>query len=372
MIWIDRQKELDDELRRVAREESIAIDTEADSFHSYFDKVCLIQLTADGRDILIDPLAEIDISKLGAILENGSIRKILHGADYDLRILDRDFGIRIRSLVDTMICAQLLGEPSVGLAALLSKYFGVELDKAHQRADWSRRPLPKEMCEYAVKDTRYLLRLAGALREKLEGKGRWEWALEEFERLEDVRWTGSDDDGEAWRKVRKAGRLEPREMEVFRRLHGWREQEARIKDVPTFRVISNEALLEIAKEQPRAKTELGRIKGVSPGLLRRYGSDLLRGVREGIATPEKNLPEKRKGKPWKRDRRVEKLVDRLKHSRNEIARGLEIDPSILAPRHVLTSIAESSPNSVEDLGRVESLRQWQIEVAGEAFMTALS
>ena len=371
MIWIDRQSALDAELEKLKGQATIAIDTEADSFHSYFDKVCLIQLTADGRDLLIDPLENLDMKKLGEILEDASVTKLLHGADYDLRILGRDFGIRIRNLVDTMICAQLLGEPGIGLAALLQKYVGVELDKAHQRADWSKRPLPRDMAEYAAKDTRHLVELASILSGKLRDKNRWDWAVEEFSRLEEVRWTPSEDDGEGWRKLKGSGRLEPRAMEVLRHLYDWRDREARSRDVPTFRVISNDALMTIARERPRQRSGLGAIKGVTPGLLRRYGASILDAVHAGLATGEEDLPGKAAAKTWRPDRRIEKIVNRLKTVRNEIAETLEIDSSVLAPKHLLTSIANAAPKSLDDLRKIEAMRNWQIEVAGESFLEAL-
>src|SRR4051794_22593672 len=130
---------------RIVTQPVIAVDTEADSLHSYFDKVCLIQISADGEDFVIDPLAKIDIARFGQVLSNPDIRKIFHGGDYDLRILNRDFGFTITNMVDTMICAQLLGYEAFGLAALLDRHFGVKLNKAHQRADWSMRPLPPAM-----------------------------------------------------------------------------------------------------------------------------------------------------------------------------------------------------------------------------------
>lgn len=372
MIWIEEQGDLEEELERLKGHETIAIDTEADSFHSYFDKVCLIQVTAGERDLLIDPLKELNLQKLGKVLEDPGVTKLLHGADYDLRILGRDFGIRIRNLIDTMICAQLLGEPSIGLAALLEKYVGVELDKAHQRADWAKRPLPQDMCEYAMKDTRHLMELARILRDQLEEKGRWEWAVEEFQRLEEVRWTPSENDGEAWRKLKGSGRLDPRSMELLRVLYDWRDREARSRDVPPFRVISNEALMTIAKEKPRQRNVLSGVKGVTPGLLRRYGSAILDAVYAGLATAPDDLPERAKTKTWRPDRRVERVVNQLKTVRNEIAKELEIDASVLAPKHLLTSIANAGPESLDDLRRIEPMRNWQVEVAGERFLKALS
>src|SRR3954451_23490700 len=194
MKWIAKQQAFDEMIDRIVTQPVIAVDTEADSLHSYFDKVCLIQISADGEDFVIDPLAKIDIARFGQVLANPEIRKILHGGDYDLRILNRDFGFVITNLVDTMICAQLLGYEAFGLAALLARHFGVKLNKAHQRADWAMRPLPPDMLDYAAMDTRYLVQLQDVLRGELEARGRWEWAIEEFSRMESIRFRESDDD----------------------------------------------------------------------------------------------------------------------------------------------------------------------------------
>ena len=194
MIWIDKQPDFDAAMSRVAAQATVAVDTEADSLHSYFDKVCLIQISIPGEDLIIDPLAKIDLSALGPILSNPQILKVLHGADYDLRILNRDFGFVISNLIDTMICAQLLGYEQFGLAALLERHFGFRVDKVHQRADWAMRPLPPDMLDYAATDTRHLLELFGKLRAELEPLGRWEWAREEFSRLEAVRFKDKEDE----------------------------------------------------------------------------------------------------------------------------------------------------------------------------------
>src|SRR6185436_3848294 len=187
MNWIDQQRLLDDAMERVAANRVVAVDTEADSLHSYFDKVCLIQISVPGHDLIVDPLRKLDLSRFGEVLANREITKILHGADYDLRILNRDFGFTPVNLIDTMICAQLLGYEAIGLAALLEKHFALKLDKSHQRADWAQRPLPRDMLEYAATDTRHLLDLADKLRTELLALGRWEWAEEEFARLEMIR-----------------------------------------------------------------------------------------------------------------------------------------------------------------------------------------
>src|SRR3954471_21839898 len=184
MIWIDQQLALDGALERVAAQPTVAVDTEADSLHSYFDKVCLIQLSIPGEDLIIDPLAKVDLARFGALLGDRRVLKVLHGADYDLRILNRDFGYTIANLIDTSVCSQLLGYEAFGLAALLERHFGFKVDKKHQRADWAMRPLPADMLDYAATDTRHLIALADRLRDELTALGRWEWAIEEFARLE--------------------------------------------------------------------------------------------------------------------------------------------------------------------------------------------
>jgi len=143
MIWIDRQEPFNEAMARVAAQPTVAVDTEADSLHSYLDKVCLVQISIPGEDLVIDPLSGIDLAGFGRVLADPNVTKILHGGDYDLRILNRDFGFTVSNLVDTMICAQLLGYSAIGLAALLERHFGLQVDKAHQRADWAMRPLPR-------------------------------------------------------------------------------------------------------------------------------------------------------------------------------------------------------------------------------------
>src|SRR2546421_11238242 len=172
------------------RESLVGADTEAASFHRYRDRIFLVQLSSrDGRTAIIDPLALPNLAPLGELLADQAVEKVFHDADYDLRILDRDYRFRAARIFDTRIAAQLAGEPAVGLAALLEKYVGGKLAKEHQKADWSRRPLPPAMLEYAAADTQHLPALRDALRDRLTQLGRLAWAEEEFTRLENLRWT---------------------------------------------------------------------------------------------------------------------------------------------------------------------------------------
>ncbi len=370
MKWIADQAGLEEALATIGKSPEFAIDTEADSLHSYFDKVCLVQITAAGEDFIVDPLAKVDLAPLGRLFADASIRKVLHGADYDLRILNRDFGFELHNLADTMICAQLLGYEAIGLAALLQRHFGLAVDKSHQRADWAQRPLKAEMLAYASTDTHYLSELAAILQRELEALGRWEWAVEEFERLEQIRFAPAVDE-ESWRKVKGCSRLERRPLAAVKRLHAWRDRNARELDRPPFKVLGNEAIIEIATQLPRTSEALSRVKGLASWHLRKWGGELLSIVEEVVGLPEEQLPEKVATKPWLRDREIERVIDTLKRARDHVAKELRIDSSILAPKHVLAAVAEMNPQTAEELASIPAMRRWQRALLGAPLLHAL-
>jgi ribonuclease D len=371
VIFINTQQDFDAAMDRVAAQPVVALDTEADSLHSYFDKVCLIQMSIPGEDMIIDPLCKFELTKFGEILANRSITKILHGADYDLRILDRDFGFKIANLIDTMICSQLLGYEAFGLAALLDRHFGFKVDKKHQRADWAMRPLPPDMLEYAATDTRHLIALAGRLRDELTALGRWEWAVEEFGRQEQIRFNEKDGDEEPFRRLKGLGALDRRSLAVVRALYDFRDGLAREADRPPFKIFGNDLIFELARVKPTSTQEFNGIKGVSGYHRGRFGKDIVRLVKEALAIPDEELPEKSESKTWLRDREMETRIDRMKKARDKIAKDLKVDASVLAPRHVLVSVAEAQPQEPADLDRVPIMRNWQKALLGQALIDAL-
>ena len=365
MKFIDKQPELDRAMADVQAHAEIAVDTEADSQHSYFDKVCLIQISIPDQDLIIDPLAKVNLAKFGETLADAKITKVLHGADYDLRILHRDFDFTISNLIDTSVCAQLLGYEAFGLAALLERHFGIKVDKSHQRADWAMRPLPPDMLEYAAMDTRHLIALSHKMREELQAAGRWEWALEEFSRLEQVRFTERDEDDEPYRRLKGLGGLDRRSLAIVRRLHGWRDELARAADRPPFKIIGNDSIVEIAKAKAASTEQIEGIKAVSQYHRKRYGRDIVKMVKEAMALPEDELPQKAESKAWQRDKELEARVNKLKTVRDRIAKELKVDVSVLAPRHVLTAIATNGSLDVP------AMRNWQRNVLGDALLEAL-
>ena len=366
MNWIDRQDTLDTALARIGSEPQVAIDTEADSLHSYFDKVCLIQISIPDQDFIIDPLVKVDLKRFGELLADPNILKVFHGGDYDLRILNRDFGFTVRNLIDTSVAAQLLGYEGLGLAALLDRHFGVKLNKTHQRADWSIRPLPQDMLDYAATDTHYLIGLAAKLREELEALGRWEWALEEFARLENVRYRETtEDDVQPWRKLKNIGTLDRRSVAVLRDVEQWRDALARKADRPPFKIIGNDSIVEIAKAKPATVRELSQTPAVARYHADRYGRDIVATVKKAMEIAEADLPEKNEPKPWIRDKALETRIERLKKVRDRFAKELKIDPSVLGARHILSAIATSGTLDVPNM------REWQKRIMGDALLAAI-
>ena len=358
-------------MRRVSRESLVALDTEAASFHRFVDRIYLIQLSSQRETAIIDPLTVTEVSALGALLADPAVEVVFHDADYDLRILNRDYGFHARHLFDTRIAAHLLGEPAVGLAALLEKHVGVSLDKRYQRADWSRRPLPPEMLEYAATDTCYLLALRERLRAALETQGRLSWAEEEFGRLEGLRWAPAETNGGAYLRMKGARALSRRSLAVLRELLPWRDAIAAELDRASFRVASNEALLALSAAPPRTPEELAKIHGLSPRLVNERGAALLAAIERGLSVPEKDLPKFPRSERRVADPVFDQAVDRLKRVRNERAAQLGLDPGVLCPKGTLEAVARARPKTSAALGDIHEIRKWQVKLLGADFLKAL-
>ena len=361
----------------IADTRALAVDTEGASFHRFVDRVYLLQLTARTgsghvRSAIVDPLpiTPSDLADLGAIVEDRKVEVIFHDADYDLRLLHQDYGWRVTNIFDTRIAAQLIGLKAFGLAALLEKYFGVKLDKKHQRADWSMRPLTEGMLDYAAQDTRYLLDLRDRLKDELERLGRWSWAKEEFERLEGTQFADDGGDG-AFLRLKGARDLNRRELALLRELVQWRDGVAEGLDRATFRVAGNEVLLEMARQAPQTKEALLAIKGAPRGMVESRGAEMLAAVRRGLAVPDAELPRFPKAARWDRDPDFDDKVSRVKAVRDAAAARLDLDPGVLCSRDRLETIVRRAPKSVEELADVKDLRRWQIELMGEEFVSAL-
>ena len=371
-LYIDTTPAADRFLSAVEQSTTVAVDTEGASFHRFVDRIYLLQMSTRDSTAVLDPLAIGKPAALGRILESDAIEKVFHDADYDLRLLHQDYGWNTRRLFDTRVAAQLLGIRAFGLAALLERSFGLKLDKKHQRADWSMRPLPRDMLDYASQDTMYLLELRDRLAAELESSGRWSWAAEEFERLEGTRWEQPEGEDTGYMRIKGARDLDRRELAIFRELVRFRDGIARELDRATFRVAGNEALFAVAKERPQTLDALVSIKGVPRGIAERRGAEMLAAVRRGMEVPEDQLPKFPRAPRWDRDADFDNRVNALRTAREEAAQRLGLDPGFLCAREKLETIARKRPQTLEELAEVPDLRRWQIEVLGPAFLKVLS
>jgi ribonuclease D len=368
---IESPSELEALFERLRREPLLALDTEAASFHRYADRVYLLQVSSRRETAVVDPLATRGLGPLEQVLGDPDIEIVFHDADYDLRLLNREYGFQAANLFDTRIAAQLLNEPGVGLAALLEKYLGVRVDKRFQRADWSARPLSAPMLEYAASDTRHLPELRDILRAQLQAKGRLGWAMEEFALLDDIR--GTPPDGEpGYLRIKGARALKGRELAILRELFAWREGIAQRTDRATFRVLNNEPMLTLAKHPPADLAALKTVPGISADQVERRGRDILAAVKRGLELPDRELPriERPPRRPF--DAAFDARLERVKAARNRLAIELDLQPGVLCPNGTLEAVAKSNPATLEGLGQVIELRRWQLRTIGEGLLSALN
>lgn len=350
----------------------VALDTEAASFHRYVDRVYLIQLSSDRETALVDPLAIADLGPIGRLLADAGIEVIFHDADYDLRMLDRDYGFRARRIWDTRVAAQLAGEQAFGLSALLERFFDIRLSKKLQRADWSVRPLTDEMIAYAAADTAHLPALRDLLADRLRALGRLHWAEEEFLRLEQVRWNARANGQDAFLDLKGARLLNPPQLAVLRAVWSWRTQMAKALDRAPFRILVNELLIALARLAPPTAAALAAVPGMPASIARRYGDQLLSAIAEGLATPEAEWPRVERRPRTRSDPEADGRFQRLRDLRAARAPAVSLDPGLVCANGVLQEIARAAPRVPADLDAIPELRRWQREVlADEAILRAV-
>ncbi len=331
---ISRQEQLAEFVSRLSPHPVIGLDTEADSLHSYHEKICLVQVSSPEGGWLIDPLADLDLSDFYASLSRH--RLVIHGADYDLRLLGRHAAFDATDIFDTSIAARFLGLEQIGYAALVQKFFGVPLSKSSQRANWGRRPLPPVMEEYALNDVRYLLPLGEIIENRLREMGRWEWYLQSRDLMvNNAREPRERDTENAWR-ISGSSKLSPREAAVLRALWHWRETEASAWDRPTFHVISNDRLLEAARDAVEGKqVKVHRMPSAR-------WSRMQDAIRTALDLPESEWPVfERVHKPRPTGSACRRF-EQLREKRDQVAVKLSIDPALIASRTTLMSVAQEN------------------------------
>ena len=367
--------EADGLVSELARTTRLALDCEAAGFHRYSDRLCLLQLSTERETWVIDPLAFDPSEMLRKPLEDPNVTVVMHGADFDLRLLRRDLGIRLRGLFDTQIAAQLLGEETLGLAGLLESRLGVKLSKKYQRADWAERPLLGAMLEYAADDTRHLMRLAERLREELAAAGRTAWAEEECRALEQFAGGGATVDAEdPVVRIRGARHLSARQVTALRQALAWRDEIARARDRAPFRVIAEEPLVEAVAAWPKSVADLTSIKGFPSRLAEEEGEGLVRRLAAVATLSDRELEPYPRGPrrgPGRATPEMEAMAEKLKNVRNRKADQLRLPRGTLLSTAVLLEVARAMPRTTEALAAVEGMRRWKAEILGKEFLDVI-
>jgi len=346
----------------------IGVDLEADSMFHYQEKVCLLQFSTPSCNILVDPLAVGDLSPLAPIFKSPETLKIFHGADYDIRSLYRDFEIEVNALFDTQIAARFLGLRDIGLASLLKGKLNITLEKKYQKKDWSQRPLPAPMLEYAVHDTCHLLSLWKILMAELRRIDRLSFVEEECQLQTTVR-SAVPGNEPLFLKFNGAGRLDRRSLAVLEALLHLRDHLAKRRALPLFKVIGNSQVAALATRKPVKPGDLQNIRGFSPKQINQLGATILKTVRPALALPENELPVYPRKRSEKISPEVGDRMKRLKEWRDQRGSEMGVDPAIICTNAQAKTLAFSNPHDPDDIRAWESnpglgIKNWQREQFG--------
>jgi ribonuclease D len=355
-------------LADIANCREIAVDTEADSYYSYHEKVCLLQVSTPSEDYIVDPLSECGIEWFAPVMASPTVMKVFHDAEYDVQLMKSAGLPHVERIFDTRVAVSLLGVKAPGLASVLKDLYGIELDKSLQRSDWSRRPLTRQQLEYARHDTRHLLRLASDISHRLRTRGVWDLFLFECDRVASTPPREKKFSPDDCIHIRGAERLRPHELSVFKELVAQREEVARRADVAPFRVISNDWLLHIATLAPRTPQQLDSIRELPRALKQQFGQHILaavdRALRAGPWTPPRRNP------PPPEDQLA--ATERLKKWRTRKAEELNMDSSGILNRHTLEFLARHRPGTADGIQNAPGLAPWQYAKFGAELLQMMA
>ncbi|MFC1931446.1 ribonuclease D [Chloroflexota bacterium] len=363
---VTRLDQLGATTRELAGSRAIALDTESNSFHHYPEQLCLIQIASRHKVYIIDTISLNDLDPLRDVLADVSIEKVIHGADYDIRSLDRHYRLRIHNLFDTSIAARFVGITQFGLAALTRDLLGITINKSKrlQRTTWGRRPLSTEALEYAAGDVRHLIALREILDQRLRTLGRAAWVAEECARIEEVRYTEPNLEA-TYLSVKGAKNLDGRGLAVLKSLFLFREKEARHQHRPPFFVLPDTTLIFLATSP---ETTLSEIPGLRQTGLKRFGRGLQQALQNGITAPLIHRP--RPVKVIRPSKEQVQRLSRLKEWRTSLGSIFSLDPSLIWPLTSLERLARA-PDTLSAEHTSDDVRHWQRDVIGPSLQNCL-
>ena len=352
----------------LCREPRIAVDLEANSLFAYQESICLLQVSTADRDFIIDPLAGFPLSGMGEILADPAIEKVFHASSYDLLLLKRHYDWEVNNLFDTMWAARVLGHTSMGLAGLLKEFYGVTLSKKYQKANWAARPIADALLDYARMDTHYLLRLRDDLAARLDAAGRLQEALEIFDHERRIVLENRNDGVEGFWSVRGARRIAPEARAILRALYDLRDAEARRRNLPPFKVLSDAHLLLLAERAPADIQELRSLQGFSTKLADRYGPRILAAIAKSKRQRTPDLPKANTRQP----KEINNRYRLLQQWRKEAAQNRGVESDVVMPRDILWEIARLNPQSPEELAKVPGLGPCRRALYAEGLLRTLA
>ena len=362
-VWIDTQAALEHMIADLQKHERIAVDTESNSLHAYQERVCLLQFSTPNTDYLLDPFPFSSLDILGPIFADPGIEKIFHASEYDIICLKRDYGFAFTSIFDTMLAARILGIEAVGLGSLLEAEFGITLDKRYQRANWGKRPIESPLLEYARMDTHYLIHLREILHARMKTAGLLELAREDFQRMTRVA-PPQNIAEDSWR-IPGCQHLDSTQRAVLYALWQYRARVAKKTNLPHFKVLSNQVLLEIATTQPRNRRELLAVKGFSNRMTDRHAEGLLRAVETGLQSPPINHKQNGFQKP---PEDYLNRIERLRNWRRDMGLKMKVESDVVLPRDMLEKIAAAAPESMTELSVVMEDLPWRYQRFGKQIL----
>ncbi len=365
--YVDDETGLHKMMARLQGANLLAIDTESNSLYAYQERVCLIQISTRQADYIVDPLRIDNLSLLGDIFADWRVELIFHAAEYDIMTMKRDFHFTFNHLFDTMTAARILGIPKVGFSSLLKEELGVFINKSHQKDNWARRPLSPQNLLYAQQDTHFLVPLRNTLARRLQEEGHWDEAQEIF--AEQILRPAAIHrfDPEGYWPIARSAKLTPPQRSILRECYLLREELARERDRPPFKIIGKDTLVALARNAPQRMAALRNIKGLSADLLHQSGERFLNAIAVGQKTP----PKQRDPHPRLEEYLRERIVQ-LSAWRKQRAARRGVDADIIISKASLRSIAEQRPRNRTQLADIVGLGPWRIEEYGAELLEIAS
>jgi ribonuclease D len=365
--FIDQQPVFEELMGLLQDEKILAIDTEANSLFAYQEQVCLIQISTNKTDYIIDPLSLDDLTPLGRIFSNPKVEKVFHASEYDILIMNDDFNFEFSNLFDTMLAAQILGREKLGLDTLMEEIVGVQVNKKYQRANWGKRPLPDDMLQYAQMDTHYLIKIRQTLAEELEKKGLSSIAAEDFKRACQVQRQPKEENIAACWRINGARKLPPQKAAVLSMLCEYREVVAQKRNLPVFKVLSAKTLLKLAEESPTSVNQLIRLDIPGGKAIQRHAEGLVQAIQAGL----KSKPEI----PPRRERLDDSYLARekaLHYWRKTKARKMNVNSAVVLPREIMYSLISHNPKTRAELASLLKEVPWRLEKFGDEILSVLT